>query len=354
MADRGVPTIAATATATPPFVLDREQVKEAVAGIFALSPRRLAALMAIHDHAQVDQRYSVFPLEHLIRPRSLTEKTQEYRKHAVSLGSRAAHDCLDRAGLLPADVDLLISVSCTGYMVPSLDAYLVQELGFRSNVRRLPITELGCVGGAAALSLAADFVRAFPNAHVLVVAVELSSLAFQPDDLSDANLISCALFGDGAAAALVTGRDVAGARVLDTESCLIPDSLDAMGFDLTDTGFHMVLSKDVPDILGRDIRRLADGILTRNGLDLRQLSVFVLHPGGKKILECVEEALDLRREATQPSWDVLRGYGNLSSATIIFVLDEWLRRRRPAVGEYGIAVGFGPGVSAELLLLQWA
>ncbi|MBM2811299.1 MAG: Type polyketide synthase [Chloroflexi bacterium] len=336
MADRGVPTIAATATVTPPFVLRREDVKEAVAAIFALSPRRTAALMAIYDNARVDQRHSVFPLDHLIRPRSLTEKSQEYRKHAVSLGSRAAHDCLDGAGLLPSHVDLLISVSCTG------------------NVRRLPITELGCVGGAAALSRATDFVRAFPDSHVLVVAVELSSLTFQPDDMSDANLISCAFFGDGAAAALVTGSKVAGARVLDTESCLIPDSLDAMGFDLDDTGFHVVLSKDVPDILRRDIRRLVDGFLTRNGLDLGQLSVFVLHPGGRRILEYLEEALDLPREATQPSWDVLRDYGNLSSATIIFVLDEWLRKRRPSVGEYGIAIGFGPGVSAELLLLQWA
>jgi alkylresorcinol/alkylpyrone synthase len=337
----------------PPFMLPREDVKQAVAQIFALSPRRLAALMSMYDHARVDHRYSVFPIEHLIQPRPLTEKIQEYRKHAVALGSRAACDCLDRAGLRPADVDLLISVSCTGYMVPSLDAYLVQELGFRSNVRRLPITELGCVGGAAALSRGTEFVQAFPDAHALVVAVELSSLTFQPDDLSDANLVSCAFFGDGAAAALISGGDVAGAQVLDTESCLIPDSLDAMGFDLTDTGFHMVLSKDVPEILRRDIRRLVDGFLARNGLHLEQITVFVLHPGGAKILEYLEEALDLPRAATQPSWDVLRDFGNLSSATIIFVLDQWLRRR-PAVGEYGIAVGFGPGVSAELLLLQWA
>jgi len=325
-----------------------------VARIFDLSPRRLATLMAVYDHAQVDQRYSVFPLDHLIRPRSLTEKTQEYRKHAVSLASRVARDCLDRAGLLPSDVDLLISVSCTGYMVPSLDAYLVEELGFRANVRRLPITELGCVGGAAALSRATEFVSVYPDSHALVVAVELSSLAFQPDDLSDANLVSCAFFGDGAAAALVTSSEMSGARVLDTESCLIPDSLDEMGFDLTDTGFHVVLSKNIPDLLRRETRRLVDDFLTRNGLDLDQISVFVLHPGGKKILQYLEEALDLPREATQPSWDVLRDYGNLSSATIIFVLDEWLRRRRPAVGEYGIAIGFGPGVSAELLLLQWA
>jgi alkylresorcinol/alkylpyrone synthase len=254
----------------------------------------------------------------------------------------------------PSEVDLLISVSCTGYMVPSLDAYLIQELGFRPNVRRLPITELGCVGGAAALARAADFARAFPDGRALVVAVELSSLAFQPEDLSDANLISCAFFGDGAAAALVGGGSSSGIRVLDTESCIVPSSLDAMGFDLRDSGFHMVLSKEVPDILRREIRGLVDGLLERNGLSRADLSAYLLHPGGAKILDYLEEELGLRRAETQPSWDVLRDVGNLSSATILFVIDAWLRRRPPAPGTYGIAVGFGPGISAELLLLQWA
>ena len=350
--ERGWPTIAGMASVVPPFVMAREDVKEAVARIFDLRPRRLAALLAMFDHARVDQRYSVFPLDHLVRRRSLTEKMQEYRNQVVPLASQAARACLDSAGLQPADVDLLISVSCTGFMIPSFDAYLVPELGFRTNVRRLPVTELGCVGGAVALSRATEFVRAFPEANALVVAVELSSLTFQPDDLSDANLVSCAFFGDGAAAALVTGRSLPGPRVLDTESALIPDSLDAMGFDLTETGFHMVLSKDIPDILRRDIRRLVDGFLARNDLKLDQIAACILHPGGKKILEYVEAALNLPRAMTQPSWGVLRDYGNLSSAAILFVLDQW--RRKPAVGDYGLVIGFGPGVSAELLLLQWA
>jgi alkylresorcinol/alkylpyrone synthase len=349
-----VPTITSTAAVTPPFVLAREDVKAAIARTFALSERRLAGLMSIYDHAQVERRYSVLPLEQLVRPRSLAEKILEYRQHAVLLARHAVCECLDRAGVAPSEVDLLISVSCTGYMVPSLDAYLIQELGFRPNVRRLPITELGCVGGAAALSRAADFVRAFPDGQALVVAVELSSLAFQPEDLSDANLISCAFFGDGAAAALVSGRQGPGVKVLDTESCIMPSSLDAMGFDLRDSGFHMVLSKEVPDILRREIRGLVDGLLERNGLSRADLSAYLLHPGGAKILDYLEEELGLRRAETQPSWDVLRDVGNLSSATILFVLDAWLRRRPPAPGTYGIAVGFGPGISAELLLLQWA
>jgi predicted naringenin-chalcone synthase len=310
--------------------------------------------MALYDHAQVDQRYSVYPIEHLVSPRSLTQKIQEYRTHAIALGGVAAQQCLDRAGLRPTDVDLVISVSCTGYMIPSLDAYLVRDLGLRPNVRRLPLTELGCVGGAVALSRASDYVRGAPGANVLVVAVELSSLTFQPHDSSDANLVSCAFFGDGAAAALMTGAPGTGARILDTESHLIPGSLDAMGFDLMDSGFHMVLSKEIPDLLRRDIRSLVDGLLERNGLSRDRISAFVLHPGGRKILEYLEDELELCREQTQPSWDVLRGFGNLSSATILFVLDEWLRKWQPTPGEYAGAIGFGPGVSAELLLLQWA
>jgi alkylresorcinol/alkylpyrone synthase len=184
--------------------------------------------------------------------------------------------------------------------------------------------------------------------------VELSSLTFQPDDASDANLVSCAFFGDGAAAALVSGNAGPGIRVLDSESWLIPDSLDAMGFDLRDGGFHMVLSKEVPEILRRGIRPLVDGFLARNGMKRENLAVFALHPGGRKILEYVEDALDLERASTQPSWDVLRDFGNLSSATILFVLDQWQGERRPPAGTGGIAMGFGPGVSAELLLLQWA
>jgi alkylresorcinol/alkylpyrone synthase len=350
----GAATIVSMATAVPSHVMTRDEVKAAVARIFPLEPRRLAGLMALYDHACVDRRYSVLPLQQVVAPRSLTEKMGVYREHAVALGSQVARACLDRAGVAPSDVDLVVSVSCTGYMVPSLDAYLVRELGLRPNIRRVPITELGCVGGAAALARASEFVRALPGTHALVVAVELSSLTFQPDDVSDANLVSCAFFGDGAAAALLAGGPGPGIRVLDTESCLIPESLDAMGFDLRDGGFHMVLSKEVPELLRRDIRALVDGVLTRNGLQRSDVSAFALHPGGKKILDYLEGELELERTAVQPSWDVLREFGNLSSATILFVLDRWHSARRPGEGEYGLAIGFGPGVSAELMLLQWA
>jgi alkylresorcinol/alkylpyrone synthase len=264
-----------------------------------------------------------------------------------------ARDCLDRAGLRAADVDLLITASCTGLMIPSLDAYLINDLGFRSNVRRLPITELGCAAGACALSRAHEFLRAFPSSNALVVTVELPSLTFQCNDLSNANVVASAIFGDGAAAALVTGRDAAGLRVIDTESYLFPHSTGALGFDLEDGGLHIVLSKDLPDLIRSRVKRLIEDLIAPHDIGRDDLSFFLLHPAGRKVLHYLEEELDLRHGEIQPSWDVLRDYGNLSSASVLFVLREWLTQHRPVTGETGLMAAFGPGFSSEMLLLQW-
>jgi alkylresorcinol/alkylpyrone synthase len=346
-------TIATIATALPPYRMTCAEVKQAVRQVFPIAPHRMAAVMQLFDHAQVAQRYSVLPLEQLIRPRSLTDRSREYQEHAIALGRRVVADCLTQAGLRADAIDMLITVSCTGYMIPSLDAYLINDLDFRADIRRLPITELGCAGGAMALSHAREFIRACPGRTALVVAVELSSLTFQLHDHSPDNLVACALFGDGAAAALVTGRSIPGVQIVDTASYLIPDTLDAMGFDLRDNGFHMVLAKSVPEVLRGQIRPLVEQFLNRHGLRSGQLAAFVLHPGGKKILDYLEAELSIERQDAQPSWDVLREYGNLSSATILFVLRDWLTRQRPATGTYGLMAGFGPGLSIELVLLRW-
>jgi len=251
-------------------------------------------------------------------------------------------------------VDLLITVSCTGVMIPSLDAHLANDLGFRPDLRRLPITELGCAAGASALARAADYVRAWPGATVLVVAVELPSLTFQRQDTSQANLISSILFGDGAAAVLVTGRDAHGPRIVESESFLFPRTLGAMGFDLGSDGFHIVLSRDVPELIRAEVRGLLDRFLTRVGLRRDELSVFILHPGGRKLLAFIEEELALSPADTECSWHVLREYGNQSSASVLFVLHEWLARRTAPPGSHGLLAAFGPGFSADLLLLNWA
>lgn len=347
-------TIAATATAVPPHPVTREEVKTYLSRVFSLESSRVEAMMAIIDNSQVKRRYCIHPVDYIIQPRPLSQISREYQEHCVKLGRQVACDSLTKAGMSPADIDLIITVSCTGVMIPSLDAHLINDLGFRSDVRRLPITELGCAAGAAALARAWEFLRGFPGASVLVIAVELPSLTFQRGSLSQANLISSVLFGDGAAAAVVTGRASRGPRILDAESYLFPHSLDAMGFDLKESGFHIELSKDVPQMIREKIKDLVTSFLGRHSLDQEQISRFLLHPGGQKLLLYMEEELGLSRSDTQLSWDVLSEYGNLSSASVFFVLHECSTKRNAQPGEYGLMAAFGPGFSAEMLLLKWA
>jgi len=347
-------TIAATATALPPYQLTRESVKYYLDKVFPLQGVRLDAMQAIVENSQIDRRFCIHPVEFIVEPRPLEALSLDYIENAVELGQRVAEDCLARAGCGPRDVDLLITVSCTGFMIPSLDAHLINRMGFRCDVRRLPVTELGCAAGAAALARAWEFQRAFPGATALVISVELPSLTFQRRDISQANLISSILFGDGAAAALVTGNGAAGPRLVDARSYTFPDSLAAMGFDLKNSGFHIVLSKDIPDLIRSKVKELVTSFLGKNGLRKEDVAAFVLHPGGQKLLSYVEEELGLEKRLTQPSWDVLREYGNLSSASVLFVLHEWLTKRPLAPGDHALLAAFGPGFTAEMLLAQWS
>lgn len=346
-------TIVSTATAVPPYVLSRGLVKEYFGRTFSLSGRRLEAILDVIDSAQIERRYAILPVDELIEPRSLTETSRLYQQHALKLGRCVAQRALDAAGLAPSDVDMIVTVSCTGVLIPSLDAHLVNQMGFRTDVRRVPITELGCAAGAAGLARAWEYTRAFPGATILLVAVELPSLTLQRGDISQANLISAVLFGDGAAAAVITGRPANGATIVDAASHIFPDSLDAMGFELRDRGFHIVLSKDVPDLIRRQIGGLVDDFLARQSLSRADLKAFVLHPGGQKLLSYMEQELGLCRCQVEPSWNTLRDYGNLSSASVLFVLHEWLEHRRAKTGDFGLLAAFGPGFSAEMLLLQW-
>lgn len=353
------PSIASTATAVPAHAATQDQVKARLREVLPLPQRRLDAAMELFDHTAVGCRYSVEPLDRLGTLRGISDMQARYRDSAVALARQVASEALSSARVEPRDVDLLITVSCTGIMIPSLDAHLVNQLGFRSDVRRLPITELGCVGGAAALARAHDFLVGFPEARALVIAVELPSLSMQRADVSPANLVSTALFGDGAAAVLLNGGASAGAggkrvRILETLAHLFPESTWALGFDLEDDGFHSVLSKEVPALLKSEIGRLVRTLADRRGLSRDELSCFVLHPGGRKILAFAEEELGLRRDDTQPSWDVLRDFGNQSSASVLFVLHEWLTKRQPADGAHGVLAAFGPGLSTEMLLLEWS
>ncbi len=355
-------TIVSVATAVPSFSASQTEVKEAFRPLIPLDGRRLDAAMALFDHAEVGRRHSVLALSEIGRPRALRETMLLYAQNARELGRRVARQCLRQAAIAASDIDLIITVSCTGVMIPSLDAWLIDELGFRRDVRRLPITELGCFGGAAALAHAHDYLRGHPASRVLVIAVELPSLSLQSADVSPDSIVSSAIFGDGAAAVVLAGEDTAslqagvpttGVRVVATLSHTIPASTHALGFDLHDDGFHAVLSKEVPALLRAVVADLVTRLATSAGLTPEDLTSFIIHAGGKKILGSVEEALGLRREQTKPSWDVLRDYGNQSSASVLFVLERWQCDRRPESGSYGVMAAFGPGLTAESLLVQW-
>jgi alkylresorcinol/alkylpyrone synthase len=346
-------TIASTATAVPPHVLSRELVKEYYGRTFALSARRLKAMLEVLDNSRIERRYSLFPVDYLVETRSLTQRNSEYREHAIALSRQVAREALERANRRAADVDMIVTVSCTGFMIPSVDAYLLPEMGFRADVRRLPITELGCAAGAVGLTRAWEYLRAYPGGTVLLIAVELPTLTFQRRDVTQANLISSALFGDGAAAAVITGAPGSGPAILDSRSYLFPSSIDAMGFELKDTGFHIVLSKEVPQLIREKIGSLVDCMLSQHALTREQIRAFILHPGGQKLLSFMEQELGLCSCQVQPSWDVLRDYGNLSSASVLFVLNEWMTRGEVKTGDRGLLAAFGPGFSAEMLLLEW-
>jgi alkylresorcinol/alkylpyrone synthase len=346
--------VAATATALPPHVITRDDVKYYMGRVFDIPERRLEAMMSIVDNAQVHKRHVIFPIDYTVEPRSLEQTNLEYMDHAIQLGQRAAEDCLERAGMRADEIDLIITVSCTGFMIPSLDAHLINRMGFRSNVRRMPFTELGCAAGAMAMGRASDYLQAYPGGNVLVIAVELPSLTFQRKDISQANLISSILFGDGAAAVIISSKPSGrNPRILTSETYTFPDSLGAMGFDLKDSGFHILLSKDVPEMIGAKIKGLVDGFLLRHGQAREDIRGWILHPGGSRLLGNVQEALGLNNCDTKPSWDILGNVGNLSSATILFILQEWLEKRPLKKDEIAMAAAFGPGFSAEFLLLQW-
>jgi alkylresorcinol/alkylpyrone synthase len=348
--------IAAAATAVPQYRLDRETYKRYVARVFH-GPVEARAAQRIIDNTHIDARHLALPPEAILAPRTLDEKSRDYARFARAMGEHVARAALDRAEVAAASIDMIITTSCTGVMIPSLDAYLVESLGLRRDVIRLPITELGCAAGAAALSRAREHVTLEPRHTVLVLAVELPSLTFQKHDLSLTNLVATSIFGDGAAAAIVRGARAPGSIapgpvIVDSMTHLYPASQHLMGFELKDGGFHIVLDREVPHALRGRVRPLVEQLLWRHGLSLRDVRFTVLHPGGRRILEDLDRDLGVGG-LTEPSWDVLRELGNLSSATVLFVLERVLRGPAPPLGAHGLLAAFGPGFSAELSLLRW-
>lgn len=274
---------------------------------------------------------------------------------AQELGEQALCRALHHAGVEASGLGALFFTSVTGISSPSIDALLINRMGLSKNIRRLPIFGLGCVAGAAGIARAADYVRAYPAQAAALVSVELCSLTIQRDDLSVANLISSGLFADGSAAVIVTGDEVSaiGPEIVATRSVFYPDTEEMMGWNVSEKGFRITLSPDVPVLIREHLGQDVDAFLSDHGHSRSDVGSWVLHTGGPKVLEATAAALGLNNEQLDASWDCLKRVGNLSSASVLVVLEDVMRNRRPEPGTLGVLAAMGPGFCSELVLLKW-
>ncbi len=351
-----VPRVIAVGTALPPNYVAQETLTGALQDFWVARGFKLDAFDRLHRATTVSGRYLALPMLEYARLESFEQSNREWMRVAPELGAEAAGRALAKAGLSAADVHHLFLVTGTGIATPSIDTRVISALGLGGNLKRTPIFGLGCAGGASGLARAADYLRAFPHEHALLVAVELCSLTLQHGDLSVANMIASGLFGDGAAAVVLSG----GAHEIQTAPQVIADKPvlyggtdGAMGWQITDHGFKIIMSPEIPDIIRRYLRRDVDCFLQEHGLGRSQITHWIAHTGGPKVLRAIEQGLELPPDALQRSWNSLHQLGNLSSASVLFVLEEVLGSDDAKPGDLGVMLAMGPGFCAELVLLRW-
>ncbi len=344
--------IAGAASALPKNKYDQMVLLSALKAYWGERLEDPRFLERLHGRVGVETRHLALPMEAYYGIRTWGEANRHWIAAAQELGAEALTLALERAGLEQERLGAIFFVSVTGVASPSIEARIMNRLRLHNNIKRIPIFGLGCVAGAAGVARAADYVKAYPEQAAAVISVELCSLTLQKDDLSVANLISSGLFGDGAEAVIVAeGGD--GPQILDTQSVFYPDTEEVMGWDISERGFRIVLSREVPEVVEKNLPGDVDAFLAGHGLTRGDIGNWILHTGGPRILEATEQALALPAGALDASWACLRRTGNLSSASVLLVLEETLMNRRPAAGTYSLMAAMGPGFCSELLLLQW-
>lgn len=346
-----MPRLVSVVTAVPEHRVGAEEMREYLSQYLEAGLAERCARMVASS--RIGKRHVSMPVESLMRRRSLGERSEDYCREAVRLAeavvlrarAAGAEDC--------GPLEAIVPLSCTGYVMPSLDAHLINRLRLNPSARRIPITDLGCSAGVAGLALAGSLLEGRASATALVFSVELCSICFQQEAPSGSDLLGRLIFGDGAAAVMVhSGLDGPGMAVLAARSCLVPDSLDLLTTGLTDSGFRLGLSSELPKVLRRNLRPIVDQFLDDAGVRLDDIRFFAVHTGGPKILEAVQDSLDLPAGFLESSWEVLEEFGNMSSATVFFVLQKILASNACGEHDLGLLLAFGPGVSCEIVLVR--
>lgn len=353
--EQGAPVIGAVGRSLPPNHYDQERLIAAFRSLWAERHHNAARVEQLHEAVGVRGRHLALRLEEYAELTDFGAANDAFIRVGTDVGAAAVRDALDQARLRPRDVDALFFTTVTGLATPTIDARLVNRLGLRPDVKRTPLFGLGCVGGAAGLARAHDYLRAFPGDVAVLLSVELCSLTLQRDDLSVANLISSGLFGDGAAAVVLLGarRPARGPTVVATRSTLYPDSERVMGWDVRATGFQVVLSASVPSVVAEHLGPDVDRFLGDHGLERASVARWICHPGGPKVLRAFEHALGVTEDDLALTWRSLAEVGNLSSASVLFVLADTLAERPARPGAFGLVIAMGPGFCSELVLLRF-
>lgn len=347
--------IASAASAFPKHYYPQKILLQKLQEYWGERLRNPQMLERLHRNVSVNGRHLAIPPEKYFELDTWGKANDVWIEVAQELGEQALCRALHHAGLAPSELGALFFTSVTGIASPSIDALLINRMGLPKKIKRIPIFGLGCVAGAAGIARAADYVKAYPTQSAALISVELCSLTIQRDDLSVANLISSGLFADGAAAVVVTGDEVPalGPEIVATESVFYPDTEQMMGWTISEKGFRITLSPEVPVLIREHLGQDVDAFLGEHGLTRNDIGSWVLHTGGPKVLEATADALNLHDGQLEASWNCLKRVGNLSSASVLVVLEDVMRNRRPEAGTLGVLAAMGPGFCSELVLLKW-
>jgi alkylresorcinol/alkylpyrone synthase len=343
-----MPGLLSLTTAVPPFTLRTEDVIKEATSIFAGRHRDFERLMPVFGNSGIACRYSVRPYGWFRADKGWPERTEAFIEGAEALFREVAAKALAEARLEPRQIDTIVTVSSTGIATPSIEARVMSGMGFRDDVKRIPVFGLGCAGGVSGLSLAARLAKAEPGSKVLLVVIELCTLAFRPDEMSKSNIIATALFGDGAAAAVLSTEGDSLGRIEHAGEHTWPGTTDVMGWRMDREGFGAIFARSIPELAANDLRPAADNFLSRHGLSLADIGNFTFHPGGAKVIQALEQAFERAEGALASERRVLNGYGNMSAPTVLFVLRDQL----PASGSSRRFISaLGPGFTASFITM---